>query len=426
MRIFVMNMRGDPLMPCTQKKARILLKEGKAVIYKYDPFTIQLTYATGETKQDCHIGIDTGSKHIGMAITSENKVLFKGEIELRQDVKSNIDTKHIYRRSRRNRKTRYRQPRFLNRKRSDKWLPPSLQNRVDHTFHWIDTFCSLVSDLILHIEVGKFDTAKMINPEINGVDYQHGQTYGFFEERYFVFARDNYTCQCCGKSKDKILQTHHIIYRSNGGTDRVDNLITVCTDCHTSKNHQKGGILYKWQEQHKKVKQYKEPPFMNAIRKRIFARYPNAHTTYGSETTPHRKELGLEKTHYNDAITISGITNIKEDPKEWLLIKQFRKKKRSLHEATARKGRKEPNCFQKRNSKNTPFYRGFYLNDKVKVFGHGQIGYITGFTSGGAYVKNVDGEYITIPNKSYKQVSIKYLKLLSHNNNWQYVVKSAV
>lgn len=426
MRIFVMNMRGDPLMPCTQKKARILLKKGKAVIYKYDPFTIQLTYATGETKQDCHIGIDTGSKHIGMAITSENKVLFKGEIELRQDVKSNIDTKHIYRRSRRNRKTRYRQPRFLNRKRSDKWLPPSLQNRVDHTFHWIDTFCSLVSDPILHIEVGKFDTAKMINPEINGVDYQHGQTYGFFEERYFVFARDNYTCQCCGKSKDKILQTHHIIYRSNGGTDRVDNLITVCTDCHTSKNHQKGGILYKWQEQHKKVKQYKEPPFMNAIRKRIFARYPNAHTTYGSETTPHRKELGLEKTHYNDAITISGITNIKEDPKEWLLIKQFRKKKRSLHEATARKGRKEPNCFQKRNSKNTPFYRGFYLNDKVKVFGHGQIGYITGFTSGGAYVKNVDGEYITIPNKSYKQVSIKYLKLLSHNNNWQYVVKSAV
>lgn len=421
-----MNMRGDPLMPCTQKKARILLKEGKAVIYKYDPFTIQLTYATGETKQDCHIGIDTGSKHIGMAITSENKVLFKGEIELRQDVKSNIDTKHIYRRSRRNRKTRYRQPRFLNRKRSDKWLPPSLQNRVDHTFHWIDTFCSLVSDPILHIEVGKFDTAKMINPEINGVDYQHGQTYGFFEERYFVFARDNYTCQCCGKSKDKILQTHHIIYRSNGGTDRVDNLITVCTDCHTSKNHQKGGILYKWQEQHKKVKQYKEPPFMNAIRKRIFARYPNAHTTYGSETTPHRKELRLEKTHYNDAITISGITNIKEDPKEWLLIKQFRKKKRSLHEATARKGRKEPNCFQKRNSKNTPFYRGFYLNDKVKVFGHGQIGYITGFTSGGAYVKNVDGEYITIPNKSYKQVSIKYLKLLSHNNNWQYVVKSAV
>lgn len=267
MRVFVLNMRGEPLMPCTQRKARLFLKKGKAVIYKYNPFTIQLTYATRETKQDCHIGIDTGSKYIGVAITSEGKVLFKGEIELRQDVKSNLDKRRMYRRDRRNRKTRYRQPRFLNRKRTDKWLPPSLQNRITHTDHWIDTFSCLVPSPELHIEVGKFDTAKMINPEINGVDYQHGQTYGFFDERYFVFARDNYTCQCCGKSKDKILQTHHIIYRSNGGTNRVDNLITVCTECHTSENHKKGGVFYKWQEQRKKVKQYKEPPFMNTLRK---------------------------------------------------------------------------------------------------------------------------------------------------------------
>lgn len=333
-------MRGRPLMPCTQRKARILLKEDRAVIYKYNPFTIQLTYATGEAGQDCHIGIDTGSKHIGMAVTSEDKVLFKGEIELRQDVKSNIDAKRIYRRGRRNRKTRYRKPRFLNRRRPDKWLPPSLQNRINHTFHWVDALCGLVPNPTLHIEVGKFDTAKMISPEINGVDYQHGQTYGFYDERYFVFARDNYTCQVCGKSKGKILQTHHIIYRSNGGTDRVDNLITVCTDCHTSANHKKGGILYKWQEQHKKVKQYKEPPFMNTLRRRIFDKYSNAIITYGSETTPKRKEMGLEKTHYNDAIVISGIEDVKENPDEWLLIRQFRKKKRSLHEATARKGAK--------------------------------------------------------------------------------------
>lgn len=242
MRVFVLNMRGEPLMPCTQRKARLLLKR-KAVIYKYNPFTIQLTYATGETKQDCHIGIDTGSKYMGVAITSEDKVLFKGEVELRQDVKSNLDTRRMYRRDRRNRKTRYRKPRFSNRKRTKKWLPPSLQNRVNHTFFWIDKLSSLVPNPKLHIEVGKFDTAKMINPNINGVDYQHGQTYGFFDERYYVFARDNYTCQCCGKSKDKILQTHHIVYRSNGGTNRVDNLITVCTDCHTSENHKKGGIF---------------------------------------------------------------------------------------------------------------------------------------------------------------------------------------
>ena len=326
----------------------------------------------------------------------------------------------MYRRDRRNRKTRYRKPRFLNRKRSEKWLPPSLQNRINHTFRWIDELCKLVSNSKLHIEVGKFDTAKMINPDIQGVDYPQGQTYGFYNERYFVFARDNYTCQCCGKSKDKVLQTHHIIYRSNGGSNRVDNLITVCTDCHTYENHQKGEILYKWQEQHKKVKQYKEPPFMNALRKRIFKKYPEAEITYGSITTPKRKEIGLDKTHYNDAIVISGIETIKENPSEWLLIRQFRKKKRSLHEATARKGRKEPNRTQKRNSKNTPNYQGYFLNDKVSVLG--KVGYITGFTSGGAYIKDKDDNYITLPNKSYKQVSISKLKLLHHNNNWQYIV----
>ena len=424
MRVFVLNMRGEPLMPCTQRKARLLLKEGKAVIYRYNPFTIQLTYATGETKQDCHIGIDTGSKNIGFAITSEDKILFKGEVELRQDVKSNLDTRRMYRRDRRNRKTRYRKPRFSNRKRTEKWPPPSLQNRINHTYHWIDTFSSLVHSPELHIEVGKFDTAKIVNPEINGVDYQHGQTYGFFDERYFVFARDNYTCQCCGKSKDKILQTHHIIYRSNGGTNRVDNLITVCTDCHTSENHKKGGVLYKWQEQHKKVKQYKEPPFMNTLRKRIFAKYPNTVITYGSETTPKRREMGLNKTHYNDAIVISNISKINENSEEWLLIKQFRKKKRSLHEATARKRRKTPNRNQIRNSKNTPYYQGFYLNDKVSVLG--KDGYITGFTSNGAYIKDSADNYITLPNKTYKQVNISKLRLEHHNNNWQYVVKAAV
>ena len=421
MRVFVLNMRGKPLMPCSNKKARLLLKEGKAKIYQYNPFTIQLCYATGENVQDCHVGIDTGSKHIGIAVTSEDKVLFKGEVELRQDVKSNLDTRRSYRKDRRNRKTRYRKARFLNRKKKEAWLPPSIENRVNHTFKWIDALSALVPNPQLHIEVGKFDVAKMINPDIQGVDYQHGQTYGFYDVRYFVFARDNYTCQCCGRSKGKILQTHHIIYRSNGGSNRADNLITVCTDCHTYENHQKGGVLYQWQENHKKTKQYKEPPFMNVLRKRIFKKYPNAVITYGSETTPKRKELGLEKTHYNDAIVISGIKTIKENPNEWLLIKQFRKKKRLLHEATTRKGRKKPNRLQKRNAKNTPCYKGFYLNDKVCVLN--QVGHITGFSNRGVYVKNAENEYITLPNKSYKNVGISKLRLLHHNNNWQYINK---
>ena len=417
MRVFVKNMRGEPLMPCKPQKARKLLKDKKAKIISYKPFTIQLTIATGETKQNIDIGVDTGSSHIGICVRSKDKVLAKGEITLRNDVKSLLETRRILRRSRRSRKTRYRQSRFLNRGEPDGWLPPSIQSKINNEFMWIDKFCSLVPNPKLHIEVGKFDIAKMITPDIEGKEYQEGQTKGYYDVRYFVFARDNYTCQVCGKSKGKILQTHHIVYRSNGGTNRADNLITVCTDCHTHENHQHGGILYKWQEKHKKVKQYKEPVFMNIIRRRISEKYPDAEITYGSETVIKRKNLGLEKTHYNDAIAISGMTKIKEDEDSYFIIAQARKKKRSLHEATPRKGRSNKNTESKRNDKNTKFYKGLFLNDKIII--NGKVGWISGFCNGGCYVQDIQGTYITINNKNYKQVTVSKCKIVNRGNNWR-------
>ena len=421
MRVFIKNMREQALMPCTQRKARILLKQKKAKIIGYKPFTIQLTYATGEAKQDVHVGIDEGARHIGIAITSQNKVLAKGEVELRQDVHSLLTTRAMYRRDRRNRKTRYRKPRFLNRKRKEGWLPPSIEGKLNANFLWIDKFCSLVPNPILHIEVGKFDIAKMINPSIEGVEYQQGQCAGYYDVRYFVFDRDNYTCQVCGKSKDKILHTHHIVYKSLGGTDRADNLITVCTECHTSKNHKEGGILYKWMKEGKKVKQYKEATFMNILRARTYRRYSNAIITYGSITTPKRKELGLEKTHYNDAIAITNIDNIKENANQIFYIKQFRKKKRSLHEATARKGRREPNRNQKRNKKNIKERLGVYLNDEV-IF-RGKRGWVSSFTGSSVRIWDISGEYVKMQEKNYSQVPISKVRRLSHNNGWQYCIK---
>ena len=420
MRVFVKNMRGQALMPCSQRKARLLLNQGKAKIVGYKPFTIQLCCATGEAKQEVIIGIDEGARHVGIAIVSQSKVLAKGEVELRQDVHSLLLTRVQYRRSRRFRKTRYRKARFLNRKKSEGWLPPSIRAKMNANFAWIDKFYGIVPSPKLRIEVGKFDTAKMINPDIQGVDYQHGQTYGYYDVRYFVFARDKYTCQVC-KKKGKILHTHHIVYRSEGGTDRADNLITVCTDCHTNENHKPGGILWKWMKEHKKVKQYKEPPFMNTLRIRTFKKYPNAEITYGSETSPRRKELGLEKTHYNDAIVITGVESIKENPDSVFFVKQFRKKKRSLHEATPRKGRKSPNVTQKRNSKNTKELRGWCLNDEVACFG--KRGWISGFTgTSSAYIVDGDGQYIQMPNKNYKQVTLNNVTRICHNNTWRYFV----
>ena len=222
MRVFVKNIRGKALMPCSQRKARLLLNEDKARIIGYKPFTIQLKIPTGESMQEVHLGVDTGAKHIGIATTSGNKVLAKGEIELRDDIYKNMQTRSELRRVRRNRNLRYRKARFLNRVRKEGWLPPTVQSKLDATFMWIDKFCDLLPSPILHIEVGKFDIQKMMNPDIANEEYQNGQCAGYYDVRYFVFARDSYTCQVC-KKQNKILCTHHLLYKSKGGSDRADN-----------------------------------------------------------------------------------------------------------------------------------------------------------------------------------------------------------
>jgi hypothetical protein len=361
---------------------------------------------------------------IGVAITSVDKVLAKGEIELRDDVSEEIKARSIMRRTRRNRKTRYRQPRFLNRKRKLGWLPPSVQAKLNATLQWIDTFNTLVPKCILSIEVAKFDIAKIVNPEICGKGYQDGQAKDYYNIRYFVFARDKYTCQLCRK-KNRILRTHHIVFESCGGTNRADNLITLCTDCHTSENHKPGGILYEWMTKRKRTRQYKDPTFMNIVRKRILNIYPNARITYGSETSLRRKELGLDKSHYNDAIAVSDIKTIKYNPPNHFYYKQFRKKKRSLHESIPRKGLSAKNTMQKRSIKNVKYRNGTYLNDKVQC--RDLIGWVYGFSGGErgyqVILRDIYGNIVKAnEGKNAIHINMKKANILCHNNGWQYML----
>ena len=401
-------------MPCSQRKARLLLKSNKAKIYNYNPFTIQLLYPTGETAQQCNLGIDSGAKNVGFVITSQNKVLIKGEIELKQDIKENLTTRKTLRRSRRNRKKRYRKCRFLNRKRVEGWLPPSIQSRVDNQINWINKFKLLIPNCNIIVEVGKFDTIKMINPDIEGEQYQQGNLYNYENMKAYIIARENNKCQICGKEYDgQGWHLHHIKQRKNGGSNKPDNLALVHKQCHKDFHNGKFPNF-----KFKKCKEYKETTFMNILRQQIFKRL-DCKITYGCYTKVNRNKLELEKTHYNDAIAISGIKEIKENCNEWLKIKQFRKKKRSLHESIPRKGRKNRNITQKRNNKNTKELKGWYLNDKVRVFN--KIGWISGFNNSGCYIKDVEGKYITIPNKKYKMVSFKNIEIINHNNNWQFI-----
>jgi hypothetical protein len=411
--VFVSNKHGDPLMPCSYKKARLLLKQGKAKIYQYEPFTIQLLYGSSGYKQDVSVGIDTGAKYIGVSATSENRVLIKGTIELRDDVKALLETRKIYRRSRRNRKTRYRQPKFQNRTRQSGWLPPSIQSRVDNTMRWIDKFLFLLPNPKLIIEVGKFDIQKIENPDINGVEYQQGDMYEYRNRIAYLIAREQGKCQYCNKPYEKGngWRLHHIWSRHK---DRPQHWALLHERCHLDI-HAKGEES---KLQKKKPKSYKESAFMNIIRQRMFKHYPTAKFTYGNVTFQNRCDLGLEKTHYNDAIAISGIKSIGINPDQILFVKQIRVKKRSLHEATPRKGRKQKNTSAKRNSKNTKYQSGFYLNDMVMH--NKNKGFVTGFCTNGVYVKDSAGEYITKPGKTYKQLPPKDITFLKHTRGWQY------
>ena len=415
----VVSIDGKNLMPTNRHgKVRRLLKDNKAKVICKNPFTIQLLYQTDDVTQKITIGVDTGYKFTGFAFIANNKVLQKGTIELRQDVSSLITLRRTLRRGRRNRKTRYRKPRFLNRTRPDGWLAPSTQSKYNHILNWIDRFTKYLPNYQLKVEIANFDIAKINNPDIEKELYQQGNMYGYENIKQYLLAREHGTCQYCKKKKNDKWHIHHIVPKSKGGSDRVDNLALLHESCH-KKLHEKNDT-----NKISKPKQYKDATFMNIIKWKLVndlkAKYQDKVSfTFGYITKIDRNDLGLEKTHYNDAIAITKEI-VNENKSNPIYIKQVRKKKRSLHEATPRKGRRIKNTTQKRSSKNT---KGITVNnkkialyDKVKI--NNQIGYVSGFTGKMVYVIDIQGNYIKQSNKSYKQISPKEIKHIKRNNNW--------
>lgn len=309
MLVYVISKDGQPLMPISRcGKVRRLLKNKRAKVVRRCPFTIKLLFEPeNDFVRECYCGVDTGSKHIGVAVVGNDRVLYQSQTELRNDIKKKIDRRRGFRRLRRSRKTRYRKPRFLNRRNSIKKdrLPPSVKHKVQAHIDEIE-FCKKIlpiSDLIL--EVSQFDTALMKNPsliseKIKHWGYQQGFNYGYSSRRSAILHRDGYTCQCCGKKHCR-LEVHHIIFRSNGGTDDENNLITLCEDCH--KGVHAGTVVL-----NKKPKKMnlKHATHMSIIRSQLLKIYPQAIETFGFVTSENRNHLGLEKSHYIDACVIAS------------------------------------------------------------------------------------------------------------------------
>lgn len=311
MVVYVISMEGQPLMPTTPCKARVLLKTERAKCVRRTPFTIKLLYKTTTYTQPITLGIDTGSSKIGSAAVNEKgDVLYLSEVKIRNDIADRMKRRAKYRRNRRNRKTRYRPARWLNRKNSIKTgrFSPTMVSKIHSHEKEITFVRGLLPISKLILETTTFDLHALKNPEVlkNKWLYQRGTNYGFANTRAYVLDRDRHTCQHCkGKSKDSRLHAHHITFRSNGGSDEADNLITLCKTCHdllhSGEIKLKGG----------KVKgQLRHATHMNMIRKQLLLRFPEATETFGFVTKEHRQLMGLPKKHACDAIAIASIENI--------------------------------------------------------------------------------------------------------------------
>ena len=314
MVVYVINKHGKPLMPCSPRKARILLKLGKAKVIKRTPFTIKLLYGSSGYKQPLTHGVDTGSAKIGSAVVNDKEeVVYMSEITIRNDITKTLKGRASARRNRRNRKTRYRKARFLNRKNSIKKdrFSPTMISKFNSHFREIKFVKSILPITKLILETGNFDPHLLKNPALHNEKikkwaYQRGTNYGFANTKAFVLDRDSYKCQHCkGKSKDKRLEVHHIIFRCNNGSDEQDNLITLCKICHDMVHDGKivinGG----------KVKgNLKHATQMNSIRIQLLKRLPYAEETFGYITKEHRLLFELPKEHYIDAAVIACQGNL--------------------------------------------------------------------------------------------------------------------
>jgi len=309
--VYVVSKDDKPLMPCENAVARLLLKQGKAKVKRKTPFTIKLLHHTTEYTQDCTLGMDTGSGHIGTAvINSKNEVLYISDIEIRNDITNKMTQRAKHRRNRRNRKTRYRKARWLNRKNSIKKdrFSPTMKSKFDSHIREIEFVKNILPIQQIVLETSTFDPHLMKNPDLYNPVYRHwgyqqGGNYGFENTKAKVLNRDGYTCQYCkGKKRDSKLEVHHIVYRSNGGSDEEDNLVTLCHACH--KGVHNGTVKLKLSG--KRKGQLKHATQMNSIRIQLLKRYTDAVETFGYITKANRILLGIDKDHYLDACIIAG------------------------------------------------------------------------------------------------------------------------
>lgn len=357
--VYVLDKNGTPLMPTKRYgKVRHLLKDKKAEIVHYEPFTIRLLYDSTTYTQSVTLGVDAGSKHVGLSASTEKKELYAAEITLRTDITKNLSTRRELRRSRRNRTTPYRKPRLKNRRRPLGWVPPSVRHKIDCIKNRVAFVCSFLPVTQIILEGGEFDIQKMKNPDIRGKEYQQGDQFGFRDVRQYVLFRDDYTCLHC--HQPGCLEVHHLESRKTGGNS-PSNLVTLCSVCHKKYHSLSREERNQWNLPVRGIS-YKDATHMNIMQKALYNELkevcPNVYRTYGYMTEACRSQNGILKSHINDAYCIAG--NLHAEPAEEMYIQmKVRRHNRQLHKVNPGKG-------GKRKLNQMPYeVHGFHVFDKV-------------------------------------------------------------
>ncbi len=327
--VFVVDTNRKPLSPCKPGMARSLLKAGKAAVFCRYPFTIVLKKVVESNPEPLELKLDPGSKVTGIAIKQGDKIIFGAELQHRgQQIKDALLSRRQLRRGRRNRKTRYRQARFLNRTRPDGWLAPSLQHRVETTITWVRKLMRFAPITSIAQELVRFDLQLMQNPEISGVLYQQGELQGY-EVREYLLTKWNRQCAYCS-AENVPFEIEHIQPKSRGGSDRVSNLTLACHDCNQKKGNQdiRAFLVTKPDQLNRILKQAKLPlkdaAAVNSTRWALFSALTETGlpvtTGTGGQTKFNRNRLGLPKSHWLDAACVGNVETLEVLTSKPLLI----------------------------------------------------------------------------------------------------------
>jgi len=373
-KVFVLDTDKQPLNPIHPGRARMLLSQGKAAVLRAHPFTIILKEAVFNLDvEPLRIKIDPGAQTTGLALVNDStgEVVWIAELQHRGlQIRDALTSRRQLRRSRRNRKTRYRKPRFFNRTRNTGWLPPSLTSRVANILTWVKRLSALCQITAISQELVRFDTQQMENSEISRVGYQQGTLAGY-EIREFLLSKWNRTCAYCGV-KDTRLEIEHIQPRSKGGSNRVSNLCLACVPCNQKKgNHDIKDFLKGKPDLLKRILAPAKKPLADtaAVNATRWNLYENLKKTglpvevgTGGRTKYNRTIQGLDKTHYWDAASVGASTPerlITNGVKPLLIT--------AKGHGTHQQCRTDKFGFPVRYCSRTKFHKGFQTGDIVKA-----------------------------------------------------------